>query len=130
LLVVEAPPRARVIRTILTELQRIASHLLWLGTHALDIGARHAALLLLPRARRNSENLEKYCGARLTTHAFRIGLQYEAHDTFEKDVERFCKDFEIAHRGIRNPAHAKPHLDWADEGRGILTAARRHRLLA
>jgi len=39
--------------------------------------------------------LEKYCGARLTTHAFRIGgLQYEVYDTFEKDVERFCKDFE------------------------------------
>src|SRR5947208_2949785 len=37
----------------------------------------------------------KYCGARLTTHAFRIGgLQYEAHDTLEKDVERFCKAFE------------------------------------
>src|ERR1700737_2193749 len=39
LLNVEAPLRARVIRTILTELQRIASHLFWLGTHALDIGA-------------------------------------------------------------------------------------------
>src|SRR5246127_820699 len=39
LLVVEAPPRARVIRTILTELQRIASHLLWLGTHAFGICA-------------------------------------------------------------------------------------------
>ena len=36
---------------------------------------------------------EKYCGARLTTHAFRIGgLQYEAYDEFEKEVERFCKD--------------------------------------
>ena len=38
---------------------------------------------------------EKYCGARLTTHAFRIGgLQYEAYDELEKDVERFCKDFD------------------------------------
>jgi len=53
----------------------------------------------------------------LTTHAFRIGgLQYEAHDTFEKDVERFCQGFESRIVGIRDPAHAKPHLDWADEG--------------
>src|SRR5437879_11614151 len=38
---------------------------------------------------------EKYCGARLTTHAFRIGgLQYEAYDELEKDVERFCTPFD------------------------------------
>src|SRR5574340_215463 len=36
---VEAPPRAQAVRVILTEMNRIASHLLWLGTHALDIGA-------------------------------------------------------------------------------------------
>jgi len=95
LLVVEAPPRARVIRTILTELQRIASHLLWLGTHALDIGALTPLFYCFREREEILKIFEKYCGARLTTHAFRIGgLQYEAYDTLEKDVERFCKDFE------------------------------------
>jgi NADH-quinone oxidoreductase subunit D len=95
LLVVEAPLRARVIRTILTELQRIASHLLWLGTHALDIGALTPLFYCMREREEILKIFEKYCGARLTTHAFRIGgLQYEAYDTLEKDVERFCKDFE------------------------------------
>ncbi len=94
LLVAEAPPRARVIRTILTELQRIASHLLWLGTHALDIGALTPLFYCMREREEILKIFEKYCGARLTTHAFRIGgLQYEAYDSLEKDVERFCKDF-------------------------------------
>jgi NADH-quinone oxidoreductase subunit D len=95
LLVVEAPPRARVIRTILTELQRIASHLLWLGTHALDIGALTPLFYCMREREEVLKIFEKYCGARLTTHSFRIGgLQYEAYDSLEKDVERFCKKFE------------------------------------
>jgi NADH-quinone oxidoreductase subunit D len=95
LLVVEAPHRARVIRTILTELQRIASHLLWLGTHALDIGALTPLFYCMREREEILKIFEKYCGARLTTNAFRIGgLQYEAYDTLEKDVERFCNDFE------------------------------------
>ena len=94
LMAVEAPPRARVIRTILTELQRIASHLVWLGTHALDIGALTPIFYCFREREEILKIFEKYCGARLTTHAFRIGgLQYEAYDTLEKDVERFCKDF-------------------------------------
>jgi NADH-quinone oxidoreductase subunit D len=95
LLGVEAPPRAKVIRTILTELGRIASHLFWLGTHALDIGALTPLFYCLREREEILKIFEKYCGARLTTHAFRIGgLQYEAYDELEKDVERFCKDFD------------------------------------
>jgi NADH-quinone oxidoreductase subunit D len=94
LLGVEAPPRAKVIRTILTELQRIASHLVWLGTHALDIGALTPIFYCFREREEILKIFEKYCGARLTTHAFRIGgLQYEAYDELESDVERFCKDF-------------------------------------
>jgi NADH-quinone oxidoreductase subunit D len=94
LLNAEAPPRARVVRTILTELQRIASHLLWLGTHALDIGALTPVFYCLREREEVLKIFERYCGARLTTHAFRIGgLQYETYDAFERDVEKFCKDF-------------------------------------
>ncbi len=89
-----APARARVVRTILTELQRIASHLLWLGTHALDIGALTPIFYCLREREEILKIFEKYCGARLTTHAFRIGgLQYETYDGFEHDVKRFCDDF-------------------------------------
>ena len=91
LLNVEAPPRAQVTRVILTELNRIASHLIWLGTHALDLGAI-TPLFYVMREREDILNIfEKYCGARLTTHAFRIGgLQYELYDEFEEEVKKFC----------------------------------------
>src|SRR5438477_317085 len=90
LLNVEAPPRAKYIRVILTELNRIASHQLWLGTHALDIGAITPLFYTFRDREEILKIFEKYCGARLTTHAFRIGgLQYEAYDGFESDVRNF-----------------------------------------
>ena len=94
LLSVEAPARAQYIRVILTELCRIASHQVWLGTHALDIGA----VTPLFYAFRDREEIlrifERYCGARLTTHAFRIGgCIYETYDGFEQDVKNYCSFF-------------------------------------
>jgi len=92
LLNVEAPPRAAWVRTILTELNRIASHQLWLGTHALDIGAMTPLFYTFRDREEILKIFEKYCGARLTTHAFRIGgCQYETYDGFEDDVRNFVK---------------------------------------
>lgn len=91
LLNVEAPPRAQYIRVIMAELQRIASHQVWLGTHALDIGAMTPLFYTFRDREEILKIFEKYCGARLTTHAFRIGgCQYETYDGFEKEVKRFC----------------------------------------
>lgn len=88
---VEAPPRAQVTRVILTELNRIASHLMWLGTHALDVGAITPLFYCLREREEILKIFENYCGARLTTHAFRIGgLQYELYETFEKEVKALC----------------------------------------
>ena len=91
LLDAEVPPRAQAVRVILTELNRVASHLLWLGTHALDIGAITPVFLCFREREEVLKIFENYCGARLTTHAFRIGgLQYETYDTFEKECLAFC----------------------------------------
>jgi NADH-quinone oxidoreductase subunit D len=90
LLNIEAPPRANYVRVILTELNRMASHQLWLGTHALDIGAMTPLFYTFRDREEILKIFEKYCGARLTTHAFRIGgCQYETYDGFEKDVKKF-----------------------------------------
>jgi NADH-quinone oxidoreductase subunit D len=94
LLSIEAPERAQAVRVILTELNRISSHLLWLGTHALDIGAITPVFYCFREREEALKIFEKYCGARLTTHAFRIGgLQYETYDGFEKDCLAFCDMF-------------------------------------
>jgi NADH-quinone oxidoreductase subunit D len=90
LLNIEAPPRANYVRVILTELNRMASHQLWLGTHALDIGAMTPLFYTFRDREEILKIFEKYCGARLTTHAFRIGgCQYETYEGFEKDVKKF-----------------------------------------
>jgi NADH-quinone oxidoreductase subunit D len=92
LLGVEIPPRAQYTRMILAELQRIASHLLWLGTHALDLGAMTPVFYTFREREEILKIFEKYCGARLTTHAFRIGgLQYDLYDGFEQECLKFCE---------------------------------------
>jgi len=94
LLGAELPPRAQYTRMILAELQRIASHLLWLGTHALDIGAMTPVFYTFREREEILKIFENYCGARLTTHAFRIGgLQYDLYDGFENEVTKFCDYF-------------------------------------
>jgi NADH-quinone oxidoreductase subunit D len=91
LLGIEAPERADYIRVIMTELNRLASHQVWLGTHALDIGALTPLFYCFRDREEILKIFEKYCGARLTTHAFRIGgCQFDIYDGFVKDVLDYC----------------------------------------
>jgi len=75
LLGVDIPERAKVIRVIMVELQRIASHLFWLGTHVMDVsGTGMAVMMYVTRERERILDLfEMVCGARLTVSYIRIG---------------------------------------------------------
>jgi NADH-quinone oxidoreductase subunit D len=69
------PPRARYIRVLLCELQRISSHLLWLATHAIDIGAMTPFFYCFRERELILDLFEEYCGARLTLNCMRPGGQ-------------------------------------------------------
>lgn len=70
---VEVPRRAKVIRMMLLELNRIVSHLFWLATHALDVGAMTIFLYAFREREYALDLMEEYCGARLTHSSIRIG---------------------------------------------------------
>lgn len=73
LLGIKAPERAQYLRTALAELNRISSHLLWLATHALDIGAMTVFLYAFREREQVMEMFEMISGARLTVSFPRIG---------------------------------------------------------
>jgi NADH dehydrogenase I D subunit len=96
LLGAEIPPRAQYVRVILAELQRIASHLFWLGTHAHDVsGTIHSLLMYTLREReRILDIFEMFCGARLTTTGMSVGgLRQDIPDAFPDAVRAFVRDF-------------------------------------
>ncbi|MDR0580157.1 MAG: NADH dehydrogenase (quinone) subunit D [Campylobacteraceae bacterium] len=73
LISIEIPRRAQIIRMLLLEINRISSHLFWLATHALDIGAMTVFLYAYREREFAMDLIEDYCGARLTHSAIRIG---------------------------------------------------------
>lgn len=73
LLGIEITPRCRAVRVLLSELNRILGHLLWLGTTAIDLGAFSVFLYTFEERERIYNLHEAYCGARLTTSVTRVG---------------------------------------------------------
>jgi NADH-quinone oxidoreductase subunit D len=73
LLGIEVPKRAQYVRVLLTELTRIASHLVWLGTHAIDLGAMSVFLYSFREREEIMKIFEYVSGQRMMTSYFRIG---------------------------------------------------------
>src|SRR5256885_4052432 len=94
LLGLEIPPKAQWMRVLMNELTRINSHLVWLGTHALDIGAMTVFLYCF-REREQILNLfEMVSGQRMMTSYFRIGgLALEPPLRFFDRVRHFAGSF-------------------------------------
>ena len=94
LLGIEAPPRAQWIRVLLNELQRISSHLVWLGTHALDIGAMSVFLYCFREREDVLRLFEAIGGQRMFTDYFRVGgLALEVPLGWFKRVRKFSDSF-------------------------------------
>ncbi len=73
LLGIEAPARAQAIRVLMTELTRISAHCVWLGTHALDIGAMTIFFWAFREREKVLSLYDHVAGARLTSSYFRVG---------------------------------------------------------
>src|SRR2546423_8950160 len=94
LLGLEIPERAQTIRVLMCELQRIASHMVWLGTHALDIGAMTVFFYCFREREKILNLIEAASPGRLTPSYFRIGgLMTDLPAGFERRCKQFLDDF-------------------------------------
>lgn len=91
---IEPPERAKFIRTMMCEMTRISSHILWLGTHALDIGAMTVFLYAFREREWIMDLFEMVCGARLTVSFPRIGgVRNDVSEEFLDSLYRFAEEF-------------------------------------
>src|ERR1700751_6069881 len=92
LLGLEIPKRAQYIRVMMVELQRISSHLVWLGTHAIDLGAMSVFLYCFREREEILKIFEFVAGQRMMTSYIRIGgLALEPPTGWVERVEKFLK---------------------------------------
>ena len=94
LLQIEIPPRAQWMRVMMTELSRLNSHLVWLGTHALDIGAMSVFFYCFREREDILRIFEMFSGQRMMTSYIRIGgLALEPPRGWQNVVGKFIRAF-------------------------------------
>jgi NADH dehydrogenase I D subunit len=115
---VEPTHRAKYIRVLVAELQRIANHLLWLGTHALDIGAMTVLFIAFKDREKITEFFERICGARLTFNYMRVGgVALDIGPDILADIYEFCGEMEKAIDNLENLLSA--NRIWIHRTRGV-----------
>jgi NADH-quinone oxidoreductase subunit D len=118
LLGLEIPPRAQWLRVMLNELTRINSHLVWLGSHALDIGAMSVFLYCFREREDVLRIFEMVSGQRMMTSYFRIGgLALEPPLGMFDAVKKFVKNFPSRVDEYENLLTANPI--WLSRTKGV-----------
>ena len=123
LLGIDVPRRARYIRVALAELQRIASHLFWLGTHAHDLGAMTPLFYALREREAIMDIFESLTGSRLTPSFMRIGgLAADIDGGFIEAVKTFTAAFAQRVDEYELLLTANPIWKYRTRGVGVLDA--------
>jgi NADH-quinone oxidoreductase subunit D len=123
LLGIEIPERAQVIRVLFCELQRIASHLVWLGTHALDLGAMSVFFYAFREREKILNLIEAASGGRMTPSYFRIGgLMMDLPAGFERRCQQFQRDFPAALDDFQTLLTGNRIFQKRTQGIGIISA--------
>ena len=118
----EAPERAQYWRVIMSELARITSHLVWLGTHALDIGALSMSLYCFREREIILDIFEAFCGARLTTNMMEIGgFSRSIPEPLPGMIRDFLKIFPSRQQEYADLLSANPIWMARTKGVGVIT---------
>ncbi len=120
---IEVPERAKVVRTILNELTRIASHELWIGAMAMDLGAFTPFFYAFREREMITDIMEDTCGARLTmNYIVPGGLMYDIHPDFQTKVKAFVKQFKEKVTEYEDLVTGNIIFQSRTKGVGVLTA--------
>ena len=123
LLGLEVPKRAQYIRVLLTELTRIGSHLVWLGTHAIDLGAMSVFLYCFREREEILKIFEMVSGQRMMTSYFRIGgLALEPPVGWLERVKKFVAMFPSRIQEYEDLLTRNPIWLARTQGVGVLSA--------
>ena len=118
LLGLEMPDRVKWIRVLLAELQRINSHLVWLGTHAMEVGAISVMLYCFRERELLLDINERIAGFRLFPSYIRVGgLREDLPRGFHEVVTQFLDTLSGQAGRVRGPADQERHLQEAHAGR-------------
>src|SRR5690242_739943 len=121
LLQLEIPPKAQWMRVMLTELTRLNSHLVWLGTHAIDIGAMSVFLYCFREREDILRIFEMFSGQRMMTSYIRIGgLALEPPRGWHKAVGKFIHAFPSKVDEYENLLNSNPIWKIRTQGVGFV----------